>query len=106
MFTFRTPGPSIMCNLINGNCLTKFETVGILKVKSGHIVMMGRLRTLAAMWQGKRGIEETGVLTSLDFKEYRFCNVKTLSDPPSAWYVFLKHWKNCRIPCENFWVST
>ena len=72
-----------MCNLINGNCLTKFETVGKLKVKSGHIVllMMGRLRTLAAIWRGKWGMGETGVLTSLDFKEYRFCNVKTLSDP-------------------------
>ena len=86
MFTFLSPGPSILCNLINGNCLTKFETVDILKVKSGHIVwlMMGRLRALAAIWRGKRGMGETGVLTSLDFKEYRFCNVKTLSDPPSA----------------------
>ena len=43
---------------------------------------------------GQRGMGETGVFTSRD---YRFCNVKTLSDPPSAWYVFLKHWKNCRI---------
>ena len=41
---------------------------------------------------------DRGSCTSLDFKEYRFCNVKTLSDPPSAWYVFLKPWKNCRIP--------
>ena len=24
------------------------------------------------------------------FQRYRFCNVKTLSDPPSAWNVFLK----------------
>ena len=38
-------------------------------------------------WVGR----ETGVLTSLDFTEYRFCNDKTLSDPPSAWYAFLKH---------------
>ena len=34
---------------------------------------------------------ETGVLTSLDFTVYRFCNDKTLSDPPSAWYAFLAH---------------
>ena len=37
-------------------------------------------------WGGGGG--ETRVLTSLDFTEYRFCNDKTLSDPPSAWYAF------------------
>ena len=36
------------------------------------------------------GEGETGVLTSLDFTEYRFCNDKTLSDPASVWYAFLK----------------
>ena len=36
------------------------------------------------------GEGETRVLTSLNFTEYRFCNDKTLSDPPSAWYAFLK----------------
>ena len=44
------------------------------------------------------GEGETGVLTSLDFPEYMFCNDKTLSDPPSgsAWYAFFKNdWKNC-----------
>ena len=45
---------------------------------------------------GVGGGGETGVLTSLDFTEYRFCNDKTLSDPPSAWYAFLKHWKKFR----------
>ena len=34
-------------------------------------------------WGGGGGERETGVLTSLDFTEYRFCNDKTLSDPPS-----------------------
>ena len=58
----------------------------------------GQAQNSSSNLAGKRGMGETGVLTSLDFKEYRFYNVKTLSAPPSAWYVFLKHWKNCRIP--------
>ena len=38
---------------------------------------------------------DTGVLTSMDFPEYGFCNDITLSDPPLACYAFLVQWKNC-----------
>ena len=40
---------------------------------------------IAAIARVKRGwVGETGVLTSLDFPEYGFCND---SDPPSAWFA-------------------